>query len=142
MIMMTTGGRRQRRWLSRSPELRTSAVQPEQRSGGGGAGGKELVGFEPQCMWGSLGPAWVAQLGQMFSWDSFPSSAAHLMVSSASLFPRACGVSSFWCPQQCVTATSVGLQTVSSRVRISSLFSMSFPLAVRRPLSRYSAPCT
>ena len=74
--------------------------------------------------------------------DSFLSSAARLAVSSASLFPRACGVSSFWCPQQCMTATSAGLQTASSRVRISSLLLMSFPLAVRRPPSWYSAPCT
>lgn len=40
MIMMATGGRRQRRWLSRSPELRASAVRPERRSGGGGSGRK------------------------------------------------------------------------------------------------------
>ena len=62
----------------------------------------QLVGFEPQCILGSLGPTQVAQLGQMFSWG-FPqiplSSAASLAVSSASLFPQTCGVSSFWCPR-------------------------------------------
>ena len=106
----------------------------------------QLVGFEPQCMLGSLGPARVAQLGQMFSWG-FPwiPLCPRLPIwrsPQPAYFLEPVGASSFWCPWQCITATSVGLQTASSRVRISSLFLMSFPLAVRRPLSRYSAPCT
>ena len=69
-------------------------------------------------------------------------SAACLVVLSASLFPRAWEASSFLCPWQCLTATLPGSQTASNRVRISSLFLMSFLLAVRRPLSLYKAPCT
>ena len=105
----------------------------------------QLVGFEPPCMLGSLGPARVAQLGQMSSWG-FPwiPFCPRLPVwwsHQPAYFLEPVGVSSFWCPWQCMTATSVGLQTASSRVRISSLFLMSFPLAVRRLPSRYSTPC-
>ena len=67
-------------------------------------------------------------------------SATCFVAFSASQFPCACGVSSFWGPRQCITATFSGSHTASNRVKISSLFLMSFPLAVRRTL--YKAPCT
>ena len=69
-------------------------------------------------------------------------SAACLVVLSASLFPWARGVSSYWCPWQCMTAILSGSQTASNRVRISSLFLISFPLAVKRSVSLYRALCT
>ena len=72
-------------------------------------------------------------------------SVACLVVLSTSLFPRAWEASFFFfflCPQQCMTATLSGSQTASNRVRISSLFLVSFSLAVRRPFSLYRAPCT
>ena len=40
--------------------------------------------------------------------------AACLAVLSASLFPRARGVSSFWCPWQCMTATLSGSQVAAN----------------------------
>ena len=46
MIMMATGGRQRRCWLSGSPELRASAVRPEPRKGGGGSGKKSACIFE------------------------------------------------------------------------------------------------
>ena len=69
-------------------------------------------------------------------------SATYFVALSANQFPSACGASSFWWLQQCITATFSGSHTASNRVKISSLFSMSFPLAVRRPLSLYKALCT
>ena len=69
--------------------------------------------------------------------------AAYFAALSASRFPHAWGgVSSFWWPWQCINATSSGSHTANNRVKVFSLFSMSFPLAIRRPLPLYKAPCT
>ena len=67
--------------------------------------------------------------------------AACVVVLYASLFSRARWVSSFCCPQQFMSATLSGSQAAFNRVLISSLFLISFSLAVKG-LSPYTEPCS
>lgn len=61
-------------------------------------------------------------------------SAACLAAWSVEAFPFASGVFILWWPWQWLTATSLGSQTASRRVNISSLFLMPFHTEVRSPL--------